>query len=71
MRSEHVFAATDKVVNRFMLCSLASKTMRGFARPQLASPKVINEVLELIGNGKVFEDGQVVDKKNAKTPKVV
>jgi hypothetical protein len=60
MRSEHVFAANDKVINRFMLCSLASKTMRGFVKPQMASPKVINEILEMIGNGKVYETPKLI-----------
>lgn len=71
MRSEHVFAATDKILNRYMLCSLASKTMRGFVKPQLASPKVINDILEMIGNGKVYETPKATTKKNLKPVPVV
>jgi len=63
MRSEFVFTAMSKVVNRYMLCTLASKTVRGTSAARRASPKAINEVLELIGNGSMIETEQVIKRK--------
>jgi len=70
MRNEHVFAAMDKVLNRYMLCTLTSKTMRITAKPQVASSKVINDVLAMIGDGSVTEPVTAVVNTKAKTKKV-
>jgi hypothetical protein len=49
MRSELVFRANDKVVNRFELCRLASSSARTMIRSSVGMHLTINQALEAIG----------------------
>lgn len=48
MRSELVFRANDKVVNRFELCHLASSSARTMVRSSQGMHLTINQALEAI-----------------------
>lgn len=48
MRSELVYRANDKVINRFQLCCLTSSSARRMARSTVGMHITINEALEAI-----------------------
>ena len=50
MRSDLVFRANDKVVNRFELCRLASSSARSMIRSSVGMHLTINQALEAIGD---------------------
>jgi hypothetical protein len=50
MRSDLVFRANDKVVNRFELCRLASSSARTMVRSSVGMHLTINQALEAIGD---------------------
>jgi len=49
MRSDLVFRANDKVINRFELCRLASSSARTMVRSSVGMHLTINQALEAIG----------------------
>jgi hypothetical protein len=48
MRSAKVFKALNTLQNRFLLCRITSKAVRGFHRPTARIPDTMNEVLDRI-----------------------
>jgi len=48
MRSELVFRANDKVINRFELCHLASSSARTMVRSSVGMHLTINQAFEAI-----------------------
>jgi hypothetical protein len=56
MRSDLVFRANAKIINRFELCHLASRSARTLSRSSIAMHDSINEALTVICTG----DHQVV-----------
>lgn len=55
MRSDLVFRANAKIVNRFELCHLAARSARTLSRSSIAMHESINEALTVIctGEGKI------------------
>jgi len=49
MRSELVFRANDKIVNRFELCRVAASSARTMVRSSVGMHLTINQALEAIG----------------------
>jgi hypothetical protein len=48
MRSAKVFEALNALQDRFLLCRITSKAVRGFHRPTARIPDIVNEVLDRI-----------------------
>jgi hypothetical protein len=53
MRSTLVSAANHQVRNRFLLCQMVSEATRNLHRASAPVHQTINDVLVLIGNGKL------------------
>jgi hypothetical protein len=53
MRSTLVSAANHQVPNRFLLCQMISEATRNLHRSSAPIHQTINDVLILIGNGKL------------------
>lgn len=49
-RSQIVFAANDRITNRFALCALTSKASRRFSPNQKRQSENINQALKNIAN---------------------
>lgn len=51
MRSEHVFSAQHKIINRFMLCQVTSKATKRLHITATRTEDTINRVLMDVGIG--------------------
>ncbi len=69
MRSELVSLANVQVRNRFLLCELTSQAARTLHRNSAAVHDTINDVLKLVGDGKVKEAPPAADQGAAKKNK--
>ena len=65
MRSDLAFGALHTVINRYMLCQLASKATRRFHRPNTRIQDTMNEVLTRIASAdrkKVYAEPEFADE---------
>jgi len=53
-RSEAVNAASGKVANRYLLCSVAGRAARGLQVTGKLSSQAITEALHLVGKGEMI-----------------
>lgn len=64
MRSEHVFSAQHKILNRFMLCQVTSKATKRLHITATRTEDTINRVLVDVGIGQFADTNSMQLKAN-------
>lgn len=59
MRSKYVFAAVQKIQNRFLLCGVTVRSAHRLQKPQRPFTESINQSLNLIASNSIYDNQHV------------